>query len=116
MRQLVLINVAILTMDAALLGIEYASIFVLETVLKGFLYSVKLKIEFAILSRLVKFVTNDKGTETEVPLHHPSVSHVLVPESHGKSMPEVPATDGLHLSNTKQSDVDKIYAHELEVE
>ena len=56
MRQLVSINVAIILMDIGLLSIEYASLFLLETILKGFVYSLKLKIEFAILSRLVKFV------------------------------------------------------------
>ena len=56
MRQLVVINVAIILMDVGLLGIEYASLFLLETILKGFIYSIKLKMEFAILSRLVKFV------------------------------------------------------------
>jgi hypothetical protein len=56
MHQLVFINVIIILMDSALLGIEYASIYVLETVMKGVCYSIKLKLEFAILSRLVKLV------------------------------------------------------------
>jgi hypothetical protein len=43
-------------MDVALLCIEYASFLILETALKGVFYSVKLKLEFAILGRLVKFV------------------------------------------------------------
>lgn len=53
MQQLIGINVLIIMMDVALLGIEYASLFLYETILKGFLYSIKLKFEFAILSRLV---------------------------------------------------------------
>lgn len=116
MRQLIFINVAILTMDAALLGIEYASIFVLETVLKGVLYSIKLKIEFAILSRLVKFVTNDTGKQTEVPLHHPSVSYKVTPPGSDKNIPSQNKDDGLKLLKTEQSDVDKIYAHEFEMD
>jgi hypothetical protein len=56
MQQLVFINIVIILMDAALLGIEYASLYLLETVTKGVCYSIKLKLEFAILSRLVKFV------------------------------------------------------------
>lgn len=56
MHQLVFINIVIIIMDTALLSIEYASIYLLETVMKGVCYSIKLKLEFAILSRLVKFV------------------------------------------------------------
>ncbi|EON66337.1 hypothetical protein W97_05730 [Coniosporium apollinis CBS 100218] len=56
MHQLLIINIIIIVMDVALLGMEYASLYLLETVTKGFCYSIKLKLEFAILSRLVKFV------------------------------------------------------------
>jgi hypothetical protein len=43
-------------MDIALLSLEYASLYLLETVIKGLCYSIKLKLEFAILSQLVNFV------------------------------------------------------------
>ena len=56
MQQLVFINIVIILMDTALLSIEYASLYLLETVTKGVCYSIKLKLEIAILSRLVKFV------------------------------------------------------------
>jgi hypothetical protein len=54
--QLMCINVIIIIMDLGLLGLECASLYILETITKGVLYSIKLKLEFAILSRLVKFV------------------------------------------------------------
>jgi hypothetical protein len=56
MYQLLAINILIILMDLGLLGLEAASLYILETIVKGFLYSVKLKLEFAILSKLVKFV------------------------------------------------------------
>jgi hypothetical protein len=56
MHQLVFINIVIILMDMALLSMECASLYLLETVTKGVCYSIKLKLEFAILSRLVKFV------------------------------------------------------------
>lgn len=59
MRQLIFINVVIIVMDLALLGLECASLYILETLLKGVIYSIKLKLEFAILSKLVKFVGGD---------------------------------------------------------
>lgn len=56
MYQLIAINVLIIIMDLGLLGLEAASLYILETIFKGFLYSLKLKLEFAILSKLVQFV------------------------------------------------------------
>lgn len=61
MHQLVLINIVIIIMDVALIGIEYASRFLLESIVKGLFYSIKLKLEFAILGRLVQFVGSDQG-------------------------------------------------------
>jgi hypothetical protein len=61
MHQLICINVAIIVMDTALLSLECASLYLLETIIKGFTYSIKLKLEFAILSRLVKFVGVDQN-------------------------------------------------------
>ncbi|KAJ9605396.1 hypothetical protein H2200_010053 [Cladophialophora chaetospira] len=60
-HQLILVQVVILVMDIALLSLECASLFLLETILKGFIYSVKLKLEFVILGRLVTFVRGDEA-------------------------------------------------------
>ena len=56
MRQLLAINAVIIGMDLGLLGLEAASYYILETMLKGVVYSIKLKLEFAILGKLVRFV------------------------------------------------------------
>ena len=61
MNQLITINVVIIVMDLGLLGIECASLYILETLVKGVVYSIKLKLEFAILGKLVGFVTG-RGT------------------------------------------------------
>ncbi|KAJ9655662.1 hypothetical protein H2201_008757 [Coniosporium apollinis] len=63
MHQLLFINVVIIIMDIALLGMEYASLYLLETIVKGVCYSIKMKLEFAILSRLVKFVGGSQRGE-----------------------------------------------------
>lgn len=60
MRELVIINLVIIIMDLGLLGLEAASLYILETLVKGVVYSIKLKLEFAILGKLVNFVG---GTE-----------------------------------------------------
>jgi len=59
MHRLIFINVVIVSMDVALLSMEYASHFLLETILKGFTCSIKLKLEFAILSQLIVVAGGD---------------------------------------------------------
>jgi len=58
MYQLMAINILIIIMDLGLLGLECASLYILETITKPCFYSIKLKLEFAILSKLVHFVGN----------------------------------------------------------
>jgi hypothetical protein len=63
MYQLLFINVAIIPMDLGLVGLEYASLYILETSIKGLIYSIKLKLEFAILGKLVQFVNQAASVE-----------------------------------------------------
>ena len=65
MYQLVVINVIIMAGDIALLGIEYGNLYIQETMFKPVLYSLKLKLEFAVLSKLVKFVGGGNGVLEE---------------------------------------------------
>lgn len=65
MYQLLGINILIIIMDLGLLGLEAASLYILETIVKGFLYSLKLKLEFAILSKLVTFVGRSGSEATQ---------------------------------------------------
>ncbi|KAL2847458.1 hypothetical protein BJY01DRAFT_234270 [Aspergillus pseudoustus] len=60
MHQLVGINVMIVIMDLVLLGLEYASYYAIQITLKGVIYSVKLKLEFAVLGKLVDVVHGNK--------------------------------------------------------
>lgn len=60
MRQLVIINFLIIILDLGLLGLEAASLYILETLVKGVVYSIKLKLEFAILGKLVNFVRSNE--------------------------------------------------------
>lgn len=53
MVQLVTINLACILMDTALIAIEYATLYIYQTTLKATVYSVKLKLEFAVLGKLV---------------------------------------------------------------
>lgn len=55
------INMIIVIMDITLLGLEFANLYILEIVTKGMVYSVKLKLEFAILGKLVQYVKPHSG-------------------------------------------------------
>src|SRR3569833_2443432 len=57
MQHLVLVNIIIVVLDITILGLEYAGQFQLQTAYKGLVYSVKLKLEFSILTRLVELTT-----------------------------------------------------------
>ncbi|KAF2723095.1 hypothetical protein K431DRAFT_197845, partial [Polychaeton citri CBS 116435] len=56
MWQLFIINAIIIVLDIGLLVIEYKNYRVIEQTVKGFVYSTKLKMEFAILGKLVDLV------------------------------------------------------------
>ena len=55
--ELVIINVIIIMTDVVLLTMEYRNAYQVEIVLKGFIYSIKLKLELGVLSKLVRTVS-----------------------------------------------------------
>ena len=61
--QLLVVNVSMILMDAAIIGIQNSNYFTLQVITKAFLYSVKLKMEYAILGRLVDMSNVSNGTE-----------------------------------------------------
>ncbi|KAH8692790.1 integral membrane protein [Talaromyces proteolyticus] len=70
MYQLLCINLLIITMDIGLLVVEYLNLYTVETTLKGAVYSIKLKLEFAVLGKLVHIVrTHSWKPETIIQGH-----------------------------------------------
>jgi hypothetical protein len=55
--QLVSINIITIIFGLALLSCEFANLYVIESTFKGVVYSIKLKLEFAVLGKLVQFAT-----------------------------------------------------------
>ena len=53
MTQLIWINLIIIGMDICLLAMEYSNIYDIEATLKAMVYSIKLKLEFAVLNQLM---------------------------------------------------------------
>ncbi len=56
LMHLVCANILVIALDVALLGVQYAGLFYLQGAFKPCVYGVKLKVEFAILNRLVETV------------------------------------------------------------
>ena len=56
MRHLIYVNILVILMDITLLGTEYANLYDIQITFKGTLYSIKLRIEFAILNQLRSIV------------------------------------------------------------
>lgn len=70
MYQLIIINLIIIFMDLGLLIIEYIELYIMETMIKGVVYSIKLKLEFAVLGKLVRLVHCHIWKTDSVVLHH----------------------------------------------
>ncbi|PYH29955.1 uncharacterized protein BO87DRAFT_446684 [Aspergillus neoniger CBS 115656] len=56
MLHLILMNIIVIFLDTAILVLEWVGRYAAQTAVKGFIYSVKLKLEFDILNQLVTFV------------------------------------------------------------
>jgi hypothetical protein len=61
MRHLIYVNVLVILMDITLLGTEYANLYDIQITFKGTLYSIKLRLEFAILNQL-RSIVRPSGT------------------------------------------------------
>lgn len=57
LTHLIIVNIIIVVLDVTILGLEYADLYGLQTSYKALVYSVKLKLEFSILNRLVELTT-----------------------------------------------------------
>lgn len=75
MYQLVGINTVIICMDLGLLLIEYKEFYTYETMIKGVVYGIKLKLEFAVLGKLIHLVSSQTYKENSVIIHLPPPRH-----------------------------------------
>ncbi|KAJ5633412.1 hypothetical protein N7490_009751 [Penicillium lividum] len=64
MYELLAINFVIILLDVALLVVEYIGFYSLQTTLKPMVYSIKLKLEFGVLGKLVSLVQTSRSTPT----------------------------------------------------
>jgi hypothetical protein len=78
MWQLVAMNLLHLTLDTALLTVGFLNYYAVLWTFKGFAYSIKLLIEFAILTQLVRIVKRRKNLEDFAAVIPKSPDHELV--------------------------------------
>lgn len=64
MYELIAINLIMILLDIALLVLEYIGLYSLQTTLKAAVYSVKLKLEFGVLGKLVSLVHTGHSDRT----------------------------------------------------
>jgi hypothetical protein len=77
LAHLILVNILIFVFDATLLGTEYSGNWEIQTTYKPAIYSIKLKIEFSVLNRLVSIVKNKEFAALSNPSHY-SNSHTFI--------------------------------------
>lgn len=66
MTQLIWINLIIIGMDVCLLAMEYSNIYKIEATLKAMVYSIKLKLEFAVLNQLMTLANSSVNTHQQL--------------------------------------------------
>lgn len=64
MNHLIFVNIVIIVLDVAILALEYAGQYSVQTSYKALVYSAKLKLEFTILNRLVEMTTGNKESSS----------------------------------------------------
>ncbi|KAL5344961.1 hypothetical protein ACLOAV_009914 [Pseudogymnoascus australis] len=69
--QLFVINFLFIIIDLGLIALQFANLFLYETTFKGLVYSIKLKLEFAVLGNLVK-IANPQNRNPDSNLGIPS--------------------------------------------
>ncbi|GIC87468.1 uncharacterized protein Aud_003852 [Aspergillus udagawae] len=67
LHELLIINVIIILLDGSVVGTQYAGLYSVQTTFKALVYSIKLKLEYAILRKLIKAVNVPRAQEQRSP-------------------------------------------------
>lgn len=69
--ELIAVNVSFIIMDIVLIVMEYTNWYIIQTTLKTAIYSIKLKLEFAVLSRLILYINVSQSGENSGDSYYP---------------------------------------------
>ncbi|KAF1924739.1 uncharacterized protein M421DRAFT_424629 [Didymella exigua CBS 183.55] len=61
---LIYVNILVMLLDFSIIGLEFANLYEIQTSWKPLVYSVKLKLEFSILNRLVELTRNARSGDS----------------------------------------------------
>lgn len=98
--QLVAINFVIIALDVGLLVLEYVGLYYLQVALKSLVYSIKLKMEFAVLGRLITLT--GRHAHREEPVARPD-EPARVPDFVGAEYAAVDFTHPVRTSKPSMS-------------
>jgi len=112
MTHLIWVNVMIIIVDITLLAIEYAGYYDIQTVYKAAVYSVKLKMEFSILNRLLDLFqgrihdsSSDPRSRSHTTTAHGGIGKKATLRSHGTINENNPRLGGLgHSAYARMKD------------
>ncbi|KAI4216124.1 MAG: hypothetical protein LQ351_001624 [Letrouitia transgressa] len=85
MMQLIWINSIIIAMDVVLLGMEYSSFYEIEATLKAMVYSIKLKLEFAVLNQLMTLANSSVSNAQHLQIHDDAEGQKGTGEGHKRT-------------------------------
>ncbi|CAM1505966.1 Fc.00g116030.m01.CDS01 [Cosmosporella sp. VM-42] len=109
MWHLFAINVVIAVMDIGLLAIEYKNYYIWEQGIKVVVYAIKLKLEFAVLGELIRFIQHHDYTHPGDPSNtqQNTVGFLELsdnlPKKINKTATASDAREVLHLENVESS-------------
>ncbi|KAI0571216.1 Integral membrane protein [Pyrenophora tritici-repentis] len=86
LRHLIFVNFLVILLDFSILGLEFADLFEIQTSWKPLVYSVKLKLEFSILNRLVKLTRNARSHNASYYSHGDRTGGVALGTYKGKGL------------------------------
>jgi hypothetical protein len=104
MTHLIVVNIIIILLDITILGLEYAGLYDLQTAYKALVYSIKLKMEFSILNRLVELTRGSTNASSSHTRSRATEGANIWMETFDKERQKNPTTHGLGNSVDVRSD------------
>lgn len=107
LSHLILVNIFIVLLDVSILALEFTEQYNIQTAWKPVVYSVKLKVEFSVLNRLVEFSQHMRAGSSLRPMTG-DTGTIVAPESTSTSAPVTPTVADFKNS-TAESPRDKAF-------
>lgn len=84
LNHLIYVNILVVFLDISILGLEFANLYDIQTAWKPLVYSVKLKLEFSILNRLVELTRGSRNDSSYTRSAHATQHDVALETFNGE--------------------------------